>query len=374
MKVLVPLGTRPEIVKLAPVVTALRARRIDVRCVGTGQQADPRMSESFFADLGLAPDHTWVLEGDASARYGAQLANAHREVGSSRPDAVVLLGDTNTVPMFCLAARSQRVPVVHLEAGLRSYNETSLEEVNRRIAAACASLHLAPTDRARQALLSEGLDADSVYVVGNPVIDALRTSGVSRRAPGDRRGILFTAHRATNVDDRDRLGRIVELAVALAGLGGPVDFPVHPRTESRLRDTGLDAALRAGGVRLLPPLPYPSMLRRLAGARVVVTDSGGIQEEAAFFGVPVVVLRRSTPRWEGVDAGLAVLTGLDVPLAISEVRRLSTPAEQDRVAGVACPYGDGHTGTRVADLLGEPSVIERMCLREPSFVTAAAPC
>src|SRR5580658_3850985 len=176
MRVLVPLGTRPEIIKLTPVVNTLRRRGFDVRVVATGQHYDTELSDVFFDGLGLVPDERWPPAGDRNSRLGTMLTRAEEEIakGTPRPDALLILGDTDTVPVFCLAARRYGVPVIHLEAGLRSLNPTSMEEVNRRIAAACSSLHLAPTEVAAQFLLEEGIDRDRVRVVGNPVIDVLK--------------------------------------------------------------------------------------------------------------------------------------------------------------------------------------------------------
>jgi UDP-N-acetylglucosamine 2-epimerase (non-hydrolysing) len=374
LSILVGLGTRPEIVKLAPVVQGLRKAGFPVRTVATGQHYSPSMSDSFFEELGLQPDARWTAgAGDDGDRIGAMLASAIRELDDSRPDLVLLLGDTWTVPLFCLAARRSGIPVAHLEAGLRSFNATSMEEVNRRVAAATASLHLAPTDLAARFLHDEGVPRERVHVVGNPVIDVLRQRGVASRPVSERSGVVVTAHRATNVDDPERLRRLVEIVVGAARDIGPVTFPLHPRTADRLQASGDLSTLRAAGVRLLDPLPYDDMLSALAGCRVVLTDSGGLQEEASYLGVPVVVLRRSTPRWEGVGAGTSVLVGLDVDLALDAATRFCTPDEQARVAGVACPYGDGRTATRVADLLADPATASLLELAEPDFVGKAVP-
>ena len=256
---------------------------------------------------------------------------------------------------------------------MRSFNETSIEEVNRRVAAATASLHLAPTELAARFLAAEGVAAERIRVVGNPVIDALRDIGVTRRAVNEREGILATVHRATNVDDPRRLEAVVEILCRLAEELPPVIFPVHPRTQARLEQAGAVRRLQSRGVELRPPVPYVEMIELIAAARVVATDSGGLQEEAAWLGVPVVVLRRSTPRWEGVDKGLAVLVGLDPGAALDAARRLSSPREAERVAAVPCPYGDGHTAERVADLLTDPAVTTLLRLEEPDFVGKGVP-
>lgn len=363
--VLVPVGTRPEIIKLAPVVAAMRRADVPVRVVATGQHYDAALSDVFFRDLGMQPDERWDLAGDDVARLASMTERAGRELAAYRPRTVLLLGDTNTVPIFSWAARRVGCPVIHLEAGLRSFNETSIEEVNRRIAAACSSLHLAPTDLARRFLLAEGVSPDRIRVVGNPVIDVLVGSGVRSAPPEERGGVLFTAHRASNVDDPDRLATIVDIACGLAAELGPVVFPVHPRTAARLAPTGGTRRLEAAGVQLHEPLPYVETLGLMARSRCVVTDSGGMQEEAAFFGVPSVVMRRTTPRWEGVQLGIAALVGLDAEAALAAARRFATDAEQARVAAVPCPYGDGTTGEQVARLLIDPVVDDLLALQEP---------
>lgn len=368
MKLLVPFGTRPEVVKLAPVVAALRAHGYEVRTVATGQHRDPRLADDFFDDLDLVPDSRWQLPDTEAARIGAVISGAYEELATHRPDALVVLGDTHTVPLFGLAARRADVPVVHLEAGLRSFNQRSLEETHRRTAAALASLHLAPTPLAASMLEAEGVDSRRVFVVGNPITDSLARLGPQRRAVHDRTGVVFTAHRATTVDDPTRLAQLVECIVGLADDLGPVAFPVHPRTDERLRAFGLRKRLeRHQRVVLTPPLRYRSMLDAIASARVVVTDSGGLQEEAAWLGVPVVVLRDSTCRWEGVLADTTALVGLDPERAADEVRRFSRPSEQSRVAAAPCPYGDGQVGERIARLLDQRATRELLRLDEPDF-------
>ncbi len=373
MKVLVPMGTRPEIVKLTPVVTALRADGFDVRAVATGQHYDAKLTDAFFADLGVWPDERWDLPESEAARLGTLLTLAYQEVSRWLPDLVLVLGDTYTVPAFCLAARRHQIPVAHLEAGLRSFNATSMEEVNRRVAAAVCSFHFAPTEQAARFLQAEGVDPERIRVVGNPVIDSMRARGVNARPLADRAGVVVTAHRATNVDDPERLAAIVDLVVQLADVAGPVTFPVHPRTRVQLHATGGWQLLNRPGIHLRDPVPYDEMLDLVSGCRVVVTDSGGLQEEASWLGVPVVVLRRSTPRWEGVAAGTAVLTGVDVDRAVAAVQRFATFTEQARVAAAVCPYGDGATAGRVVALLRDPVVRPLLHIAEPDFVDREPP-
>ncbi len=368
LRITVPVGTRPEVIKLAGVVGALRARGHRVRCVATGQHVDAGMYGQVFADLGLAPDAVWELAGTEGERVGALLARSFQEVGENRPDLVLVLGDTWTAPLMAMAARRHGVGVAHLEAGLRSFNETSMEESNRRMVAALATLHLAPTDLAARFLADEGVPAERVRVVGNPVIDTLRLRGVPAVPPADRRGVLVTAHRATNVDDPVRLRELTRLVADLGERHGPVLFPLHPRTRARLAEQDLLADLSAApGVTCTDPLPYPALLAALAASRVAVTDSGGLQEEASWLGVPVVVMRTTTPRWEGVRSGAAVLTGLDRDRVLAAADALTDPAALARVAGLPCPYGDGHTADRVVEVLDEPAVRDLLAPREPGL-------
>ncbi len=366
MRILVPFGTRPEIVKLAPVVAALRDGGHDVHAVATGQHDDPLLADRFFGDLGLVPDERWTLPAGEAARVGSLLAQAYDAVPRVAPDLTLVLGDTHTVPIFGLASRRHGVPVAHLEAGLRSFNDRSLEEVNRRAVAAMAGLHLAPTDLAARFLADEGHDPARVRVVGNPITDTLRDHGPMRCPPSARAGVVVTAHRATNVDDPARLAALVAIVTRLGAELGPVRFPLHPRTRARLEAAGtLDRLAGAPGVTVEEPLRYAAMLEAVATSTLVVTDSGGLQEEASWLGVPVVVLRTSTPRWEGVLDGTARLAGLDPARALDAAHALASPEALDRAASTPCPYGDGQVAPRVAALLAEPTTAALLALEEP---------
>lgn len=375
--VLVPFGTRPEVVKLAPVVAALQAGGHRVTTVDTGQHTDPALSSTLQEALGLAPTWRYRLPTEQPARTGALHADAFDAMARFTPDVVLALGDTNTVPAYALAARGAGVPFAHVEAGLRSLNERSLEEVNRRVAAAAAQLHFAPTERAAAFLAAEGVAAERVVVVGNPVVDTLVARGVVPTPAGRRHGVLVTAHRPTNVDDPVRLARLIAVVRALADTIGQVTFPMHPRTAARLAATGLAADLDHPGVLVTGPLDYDKLLDVLASARVAVTDSGGIQEEAAYLGVPVVVLRSSTPRWEGVEAGTTTLAGLAhddaVDAVLAAAREHASPAGQARATALPCPYGDGTAGRRIAAVLADERTDVLLRLAEPDFTGGRLP-
>lgn len=363
----VAVGTRPEVIKLAPVVAALREAGHTIRCVATGQHRDAGLYADLFAELGCEPDAIWQLEGDEGQRVGSLLGNAYADLAAQPPDAALVLGDTYTAPLVAMAARRVGAGVIHVEAGLRSFNELSMEENNRRVVAALATLHLAPTAMAADFLRREGVESRRIRVVGNPVVDAIKQTGVSRVALPRRHGILLTAHRATNVDDPRRLCELVTVVRRLAACSGGVVFPVHPRTRDRLQSAGHWQDLTSlAGARLIDPLPYSAMLQRLARSRVVVTDSGGLQEEASFLGVPVVVMRTTTPRWEGVASGAAFLSGLDADAVLSAISGL-TDNELARIDSLPCPYGDGRTSAHVVAALADPTLRDLIMPREPAL-------
>jgi UDP-N-acetylglucosamine 2-epimerase (non-hydrolysing) len=374
MRITVPVGTRPEVIKLAGVVAALRVAGHDVRCIATGQHYDPRMAGSFFEDLDCPPDETWELTGSEGERVGRLLSLAFEEIAAHPADAVLVLGDTYTAPLMAMAARRGGVGVIHLEAGLRSFNERSMEESNRKMVAGLATIHLAPTELAAGFLRREGVSGERIRVVGNPVIDALVASRVPKVRLSARRGTLLTAHRATNVDDPDRLAELARLVRELGSSAGPVTFPMHPRTRGRLSDAGMLGIVEgSAGVEVTEPLPYAELLRRLASSRLVVTDSGGLQEEAAYFGIPVVVLRKTTPRWESVSMGAAALTGLHAAGVMAAVRDLTRPAILERIAAMPCPYGDGTTAARVVEALADPGLLSLLRPREPELADGLPP-
>jgi HAD superfamily hydrolase (TIGR01509 family) len=232
---------------------------------------------------------------------------------------------------------------------------------------ALATLHLVPTVLAADLLRDEGVAPERIHLVGNPVIDAIAAAGIARVAAAQRSGVLFTAHRATNVDDPARLEQVVAIVGRLGEQVGRVTFPLHPRTRARLSAAGLLSIVTGlPNVDVVEPMPYGALLSRLASARVVVTDSGGLQEEASWFGVPSVVLRATTPRWEGVLDGSAVLCGLNEDDVMKQVGLLTTPEEQHRIANLPCPYGDGHTAQRVVDVLADDAIVALIEPREPS--------
>ena len=351
MRVLTVIGNRPQFVKAAAVSRLLRRDAEEV-LVHTGQHYDDSLSRVFFEELDVPrPDHELGVGGgtntDQTARMLAALEPLMGEVG---PDLVLVYGDTNSTLSGALVAAQALVPLAHVEAGMRSFDRSMPEEVNRLVSDHLASLLLCSSETAAANLRREGV-AGEIAVVGDVMVDvalALQPRAWARREPLVERGLepgrylLATVHRAGTVDDAERLRRLVEL---LGALPGPVVLPLHPRTAARLASAGLDERLReAPGVILTDPLGYLDFTALLCHARAVVTDSGGVQKEAYLAGVPCLTLRDRTEWVETVDLGWNVLVDLDAQAARAALER-PPPSEHPEL------YGDGEAGARVVEAL-----------------------
>lgn len=373
MKVLSVFGTRPEAIKMAPVVRALQGeKRIEARICTTAQHR--QMLDQVLDLFQIKPDYDLDLmrENQSLSELSAAIFTGLEPVlKESSPDWILVQGDTTTVAIASLLAYYHRVHVGHVEAGLRTHDKWQPfpEEINRRVAGVTADLHFAPTEWARQNLLREGVDDRAVVVTGNPVIDALqfvagqkepaavtellRKAGVESaheaRSGEHRALILVTAHR------RENFGQPLEnICLALKDLAsrGNVEivYAVHlnPNVDGPVRRV-------LGGVAhisLMPPLDYLPLVHLMKRARLILTDSGGIQEEAPAFGVPVLVLREVTERPEGVEAGSLKLVGTDRERIVSEASRLlDDPMAYAKMAKAANPYGDGHAAERIVKAL-----------------------
>jgi UDP-N-acetylglucosamine 2-epimerase (non-hydrolysing) len=356
-KVVSVVGTRPNFVKVAPVVTELRRRDCEFESVvvHTGQHYDDAMSRVFLEELDLgAPDHHL---GVGSGSHGQHLARVMERLEpvllALRPDLVLVAGDVNSTLAAALAARTALIPVGHIEAGLRSFDPTMPEEMNRRLVDAVSELLFVHSPEARRNLLAEGCDEDAIHHVGNTMIDtltALRDRIEELAAPalhGLEPGnyLVVTLHRPRLVDDPAllavALARVEEIATEL-----PVVFPAHPRTRAALDRLRLRAA--GGRVRMLPPLGYLEFLGLVAGAAGVLTDSGGIQEETTFLGVPCFTLRDTTERPITVELGTNTVLGLS-PERIADVPRLL--AEAHRRPHQVPPLWDGKAGERIVSII-----------------------
>lgn len=356
-EILVVVGTRPEIIKMAPVVREIRSDPdLQIHLVHTNQHYDRGMSEVFFQNLELSPPDENLDIGSAS--HGEQTAKAivgvEELLAERTPGAALAEGDTNAVLSTAIAASKLPTIFGHVEAGIRSFDRTMPEEVNRVLADHAADLLFAPTETAAGNLEAEGI-VDDVHVTGNTVVDACREhaefaegrSTVIDRLDLDRNGyVLVTIHRPRNTDDPDRLHEIV---ATLDGSGVPVVFPAHPRTRSVLDAMDYESS---GDLRILEPLDYLDFLKLERHARVIVTDSGGVQEEASILEVPCLTVRPNTERPETIESGVNVL--LEPEELAAELH--SVYNDRDRRASMTGHpdlYGDGNASTRIVDVLRE---------------------
>lgn len=342
--------------KVAPLWHALRADSDFVPVVvHTGQHYDPNMSDAFFADLGLPePDHHLGIGSGSHAQQTGKAMIAYEPVAlAERPDWIVVVGDVNSTLAAALVGAKLRIPVVHLEAGLRSGDRTMPEEINRIATDSIADVLWTPSPDADANLRAEGVGEGWITRVGNIMIDSFernRPRIEAARMPqelglAERSYCVVTLHRPSNVDDPDRLRLLVD---ALAGVQRilPVVFPVHPRTAARLREAGLGARLEAAGIRTIGPLSYLRFMSVVSGARAAITDSGGLQEETTYLGIPCLTLRESTERPITIEQGT---NRLAAPHDLVEL--LAAALQAGSARGRKPELWDGRTAARcVADL------------------------
>lgn len=345
------VGARPQFVKAAPVCRALAEAGHVERMVHTGQHYDANMSAVFFSELGLpAPAHQLsVGSGSHGAQTGAMLGAIEQVLEAERPDWVLVYGDTNSTLAGALAAAKLQIPIAHVEAGLRSFNRRMPEEINRVLVDHLAALLLAPSEVARDNLNAEGLRR-GVEIVGDVMVGAVEMAARIARPQQERlqrwgvmpgKYLLATVHRAENTDDLAKLNQIID---AFEQLDEPVVMPLHPRTRKALGVRG-----QPGGstVRYIDPVGYLDMVCLECHARMILTDSGGIQKEAYWLGVPCITLRDETEWVETVEAGWNKLVSPDVASIGHAVRNFAPPVATARPT----LYGDGRAAQRIAAML-----------------------
>ncbi len=360
LKIVNVVGARPNFMKIAPVIEEMRRRpdRIEPLLVHTGQHYDEAMSESFFEDLGIPrPDINLGIGSASHAEQTARIMMAfERVILEHRPDWVVVVGDVNSTMAATLVASKLLTRVAHIEAGLRSRDRTMPEEINRLVTDALADLLLTPSPDADRNLLAEGVPASKIRFVGNVMIDTLYRSLERARESKmlERLGLeparfcAMTLHRPSNVDDPNTLSGILD---ALDELQRhlPLVFPVHPRTRARIEEFGLaDRISRMPNLIMTEPLGYLDFLQLYSNSRLVLTDSGGIQEETTALGIPCLTLRHNTERPITVTEGTNRIVGND-PAAIKReaLIALNEPAGRGRVPAL----WDGHTARRIVDAI-----------------------
>ena len=354
------IGTRPEAVKLAPIARSLAARQRDFEILLTAQHRSLLDQTLGVFDLSGDLDLDLMRADQALSDFAARaLASLGETFRARRPSLVLVQGDTSTVFCAALAAFYEGIPVGHVEAGLRSFDMAHPfpEEGNRLLTSRLSSLHFAPTERAKGNLLAEGIDEEGIFVTGNTVVDSLNfmalrlkeqkgSSAISSILERARPLLLVTAHRRENFGEPMR--RIFSALCKIARKRPEVDivYPVHPNPRVKLMAKELLA--QEENVHLLPPLHYLDFLTLMSRARLCLTDSGGVQEEAPSFGLPLLVLRETTERPEGIEAGCAELLGSDEDRIESRALEL---LDREKIEMPANPYGDGKAAERVADAI-----------------------
>ncbi len=366
------VGARPNMMKVAPLLAELRRHdEVEPLLVHTGQHYDYSMSQVFFDQLGVPPPD-YNLDVRSGPHY-AQTAEIMQRFGDlvqqNRPDMVVVAGDVNSTVACALVAAKERIPVAHVEAGLRSFDRSMPEEINRILTDALADLLFTTEESANQNLANEGVAPDKVFFVGNLMIDSLvRALRIARPSSlrselglAARPYVVLTLHRPSNVDNGEELSRTLE-AIAEVAQRIPVVFPAHPRTARNIEAAGLGAArvwkgglLPVRGLWMMPPAPYLDFLDLVQHAVMVITDSGGVQEETTFLGVPCLTYRENTERPVTVSLGTNRVLGCDPHHLLMHALELLETAQQGKVADppVRPPLWDGRTAPRIVRILKE---------------------
>ena len=363
-KVLAVLGTRPEAIKLFPVIDAVRAQGVDCRVCVTAQHRE--MLDQILLFSGIMPDHDLNIMRPGQTLDGltaALLTKLGAVLDIEKPDRVIVQGDTATAMVGALTAYYRKMPVSHVEAGLRSgdIHHPWPEEVNRKIIATIADQHFAPTTTAADALRAEAVPESMIFETGNTVIDALLATRARLKSDasmcaeintklagfGDKRLIVVTTHRRENHDAMAGMATAIAEIAARDDIG--IVFPVHPSPTVR---NAMKSLSGCENVMLLEPVSYPEFVRLLDRCTLVLTDSGGVQEEAPTFGKPVLVMRETTERPEGIAAGTAKLVGTNPATIVREVSRLlDDRSAYDAMSRAHSPFGDGKAASRIAKVI-----------------------
>lgn len=354
MRVCIILGTRPEIVKFSPIIREIEHANLDYFILHTGQHYSYNMDKIFLKQLDL-PNVKYNLDvgsGTHGEQTGKMLIGIERILQKEQPDIALVEGDTNTVLAGALAAVKLGIKVGHVEAGLRSYDRSMPEEINRTIADHCSDLLFAPTTNSKKTLLGEGIPKQKIFVTGNTIVDAVIQNikiSEKKRSMNKKLGIdkqsylLSTIHRQENVDNKKRFQDILtglELVSKKTGL--PVIYPIHPRSKKQLGNFKISIH----NIRMIAPVDYLTFLQLERNAKLILTDSGGIQEEACILGIPCVTLRYNTERPETLEVGANILAGTKPEEIVEKTETmLRTPKRWKQ------PFGDGKAAKRIIKII-----------------------
>lgn len=355
MKICIVLGTRPEIIKASPLIRALESRKLDYFVIHTGQHYSYNMDKIFFEELQL-PKPKYNLEigsGSHGSQTGIMLEKIEEVLIKEKPAVVLLIGDTNSVLAGALAAAKLHIKVGHIEGGLRSYDKDMAEEQNRIVTDHLSDYLFAPSEKAAQILVNEGISKEKVFVVGNTIVDAVYQNIILSEKSKDvlkkfnlekRKYVVATAHRPENVDNNIRLSKIIlGLSKINSNTNLPVIFSAHPRTKNKINEFNIRLN---DGVKLIDPLGYLEFLQLLNNAEVLVTDSGGIQEESSILKVPCVTLRDNTERPETVEIGSNKIAGVEPESVLQKTIEMMASKRN-----WTTPYGDGRTAEKIIDIV-----------------------
>ena len=358
MKIATVLGTRPEIIKMAPIIDEISKRGIDQIILHTGQHYDKEMSDNFFRDLEIpAPDYNiQVGSGTHGRQTGLMMKGIEEVLLKEKPDIVLVQGDTNAVLAGALVASKLHIAIGHVEAGLRSFDMTMPEEVNRRAADVCSTMYFIPTEESAINLLAEGFSRKNMFITGNTVVDAcFRHLEIAKKKGFEEESLAalltLTMHRAENVDDKQRVTSIIEALKELSDMN--IIFPIHPRTKNTLQNFGLfDELNDLDHVHIIKPVGYLDFLQLTSASTLILTDSGGLQEEAITLNVPALTLRYNTERPETVTAGGNILVGSDKEVILENARRILDDEEfADKMKNAPNPYGMGDSAKLTVDAI-----------------------
>ncbi len=354
MKIIIIVGTRPEIIKMAPVIRELGRQRREYFILHTGQHYSYNLDRVFFEQLKLPPSkyNLEVGSGSPAEQTAKILIGVENVLQQESPDVVLVEGDTNSVLASALAAVKLYIKVGHVEAGLRSYDRNMPEEINRILTDHCSDFLFAPTEKAKTILRGEGIPEEKIFITGNTIVDAIyqnleiargSANTVSALGLKPQEYFLVTVHRQENVDNRARFASILE---GLDGVAGefemPVIYPIHPHSRKTMTEFGL----RPRDLRLVEPMDFLSFLQLESNARLILTDSGGVQEEACILSVPCVTLRDNTERPETLEVGSNILAGVSPDRILKHIRLML-----NRENNWSNPFGDGKAGERIVEIL-----------------------
>lgn len=355
MKIAIILGTRPEIIKMSPVIRECQKRRANFFILHTNQHYSENLDKVFFEELELPrPRYSLnVGSGTHGEETGKMLVEVERVLMKEEPNIVLVEGDTNTVLAGALAAAKLHIKVGHVEAGLRSYFREMPEEINRILTDHCSDFLFAPTDKVREILLSEGIPEEKVFVTGNTIVDAVyQNLKIAQKESkfleglnlGTEEYFLVTAHRQENVDKKERLEGVLEgLGLVNRKFNLPVVYPIHPRTRKRIKEFKLQIP---SGIKLVDPIGYLDFLSLESSAKLILTDSGGIQEESCILKVPCVTLRDNTERPETIKVGSNILVGAEPRKILEGVGRMV-----NKEKNWENPFGDGKSAEAMVNVL-----------------------